>query len=909
MVGSDIARSSHGNFAHSGKSSMNSPMDGNVNGASRFLRFRRFRCHGAGLSRALFAVAIALAGCSNTPGKVEAAKHPPTDASVADASATDASLPDASTTNAGSGDAGAFTFATTTLTGTVKLPSGVTTPPSSLTVQSGLAHGAVSPAGAFSVTGASPGAQLVVVLDTSQNPMLMGWIYPGHTVIDAESTAEALLWFAAGAPLFPLDAKLQAITTLPDVQGLETVTSAIGTSLSANPDALASSNPALHAAMAQLLAAFNLGDAGAPIADLLLVTPGANSPQSGISVTDVETPPPDDPPFTAHVVNKYRRRAWAFVQRVSYTQADAGAPIPASADIIDFEVPPINGLNMGFTGAFTNIFNWWYGTSNSAYTPINAPQDPNSNATLPFSIPLVAGSSKTTYQVTVVGPGSSDGAAFANLTPAQSKQFVYICVNGLAQDVLVPFVANIIFGNSIAGTGKKFTSGATSVPQTFWINVAKNVTKDIIAKLPKLVPAITNYQWNDVLATLTKDPATSGTMRGIISDAITAVINLGTNFETWKLAESFNLVKSANTIISAMGFGMQVFDTSEILAERFVDHHADSWTLDVIPSRVALNPPSSRIEVADTQLLTATVQGVSDPINYSFRWTNTENGGDLLQVGAGAQTTSQGNPSFCASSQQVNYLAATSNTTDTVTVEVWNNSNCENGKGTSLGKANATIRVLSPEAGIGCGAPSMVVTIDGLANSIDYYSAGTSNGFYELNWDGVQFTAPNQKTLLTGSATFDAILQIYTLPPSETGHYFSASTNGNLLANGGGIAWNGSSPGTYDCSDRAGVDYQVDSGFLLANYVDGGPFSAGTFYAPDGSCGGSSCTVTITEGGSNAPGVITSGTFSGTFCVSAGYKVETVGSGPTQAVLNPNPNAGRSVQVTGKFTGFAGCAP
>ncbi|HEX4339018.1 MAG TPA: hypothetical protein VH062_24090 [Polyangiaceae bacterium] len=126
--------------------------------------------------------------------------------------------------------------------------------------------------------------------------------------------------------------------------------------------------------------------------------------------------------------------------------------------ITDFEVSPVNGLDKGFTGAFTNVFNWWYGTASSAYTPVNSPRDASTNVTLPFKVPPVDGASKTTYQVTLVGPGVSDGDAFASLSAAQHTQFVNVCVSGLVQDVLIPFVANIVFGNSIAGTGKKFTA-------------------------------------------------------------------------------------------------------------------------------------------------------------------------------------------------------------------------------------------------------------------------------------------------------------------------------------------------------------------------------------------------------------------------------------------------------------------
>jgi hypothetical protein len=56
---------------------------------------------------------------------------------------------------------------------------------------------------------------------------------------------------------------------------------------------------------------------------------------------------------------------------------------------------------------------------------------------------------------------------------------------------------------------------------------------------------------------------------------------------------------------------------------------------------------------------------------------------DLLEAVTGAQSTSKATPPFCASSNHVSYHAATNGQTDTVTVDVWDGSNCDKGEASS----------------------------------------------------------------------------------------------------------------------------------------------------------------------------------------------------------------------------------
>jgi hypothetical protein len=681
--------------------------------------------------------------------------------------------------DAGTLDGGTSFPTTMTQSGTVQLPAGVTVPLQSLTVQGSLDNVAVSSSGAFSITTYSPGAQLVAVLSPSGNPMLMGWLDASHTTIDAESTAEVLLWFGAGIPNLPADARQTALAALATTPALDGVTQAIETGLVASPDTFANPNQPLTDALTQVLAPIRQGMPGTilDIADVL-VQPGASSPQSGLSVIQ-------DPPYSAHVTNAFRRRAWAFVQRVSETTGTTVTPDPM--DITDFEVTPILGLNQGLNGTVANIMNVYYGTATAIGAPVNSPRDMSTNMTLPFSVPLVGNADKTTYTVTVVGAGLLTGAALP-LTAAQIAKITDIGVRSFVVDAFLPVLTNVIFG--IPGL----------IPNsTFLDNLAKNLSKDLLNSFPKLGPSIVSGDWNSVFATLNQSfGAPSSTWRGLVVDDITLAIQQtpGGAGLSYKAAGAVNLVKTINTYITISGLVLQAVDSRWFISSIAQSDQADAWTLDVTPSKVTLNPSASTTSVGQMLTLAASVLGVNDLTGYSFEWTNTENGGDLLQVGAGSQTTSVSSPSFCASVTQgasvaqVNYLASTSGVTDTVTVEAFNGPNCAMGTGTSVGTAKAMVTITQPglingsfearvvtqadtcQGGPWCvrsfdSTPGWTQILDGVDLIQNNYSQGTDPQFAVLVQasDGVNWVDMNQAGSLGGleqvvSATVGATYQL-----------------------------------------------------------------------------------------------------------------------------------------------------
>ena len=565
-------------------------------------------------------------------------------------------------------------------TATVVLPSGVAIAADKLTVRTSVAQATPNASGTVTLTSYVDGEQLAIVLSPAGNPMLMGWIDATHTTISAATTAHVLAYFALNGSLMLNDAERQALMAdLPTAPGIDALTATIQSELVRSVDAFAQADPALTQALATFAnATYGAAQMSAAAARAhalgIVITPAT---QSGIEVLQ-------DPPFAAHLTNSFRRRAWAFVDRVSRTTGGVDVADPLA--VTNFEVPPVIGVNGGVTGALTDIMSAYYGNQPTAYASITAPD------TGSFGVPLVDGSDKTTYQVTVVGPGFAAGVA-ANLTAAQSAQLTDIALRGFVKDFLVPTLANAVLGSGAID----FTAGQGTTKAKFLADVLTSVTTDFIAfapTVPGLSDKIVKGQWFDAGVDITSTVAGSNTLRSMLIKGfeIAVASRAAAGIDSGPMK---GLLSSFNTIMNAAGGVLQAFDSSMYVKDLANSDQADQWTLVVTPQKVALNPPASNIGVGGTVVLTASALGVDSMAGFSYHWTTTTQFGDLSEIAGGSRVHQT---DYCSSSEKALFVYEThpaSGTTDTVTVQIYSGSACDPARGSLLGSATATVKFAS----------------------------------------------------------------------------------------------------------------------------------------------------------------------------------------------------------------------
>lgn len=560
-------------------------------------------------------------------------------------------------------------------TATVVVPPGVALTADKLTVITSVGSATPNAAGAVSVPAYDNGPQLAIAKNAAGNPVLMGWLDAAHTTLSAATTAHVLAYFALNGALTlgPVE-RSGLIDGIPASPGIGAVEQAVQTALATSPDAFASRNPALTSALAGYASTvfsntrMTTRTAGRLRTQGILIDP---QDQSGITVLQ-------DPPFAAHLSNAYRRRAHAFVQRISHTTA--GTDISDPLDLTDFDVDPSVGVSGGVTGAVSDIVSAYYGNQPTAYAP---------SAGAGFAVPLVDGSDKTTYRVTVVGPGVFAGTS-AGLNDAQRRAQIEVSLRGFAKDFLVPTVTNVILGSGAID----FTGGQSSAQATFLADVLTSATSDFVAYAaadPAIADKIAHGLWFDAGVDLTSTVANLGTLRSIVTHAFgTAVTRYNAGLAP-DAVPAQNLLDSFNKLTNAAGGILQVFDSSAYVRDIAYADRADQWNVVVNGARVALNPPRTTIDVGGTVALTTSVIGVEDTSGYSFHWTTTTQVGELNEIGGGARTQQS---DFCSSSGRVLFVykdGATDHATDTVNVEVFAGANCDTVRGPRLGSAAATV--------------------------------------------------------------------------------------------------------------------------------------------------------------------------------------------------------------------------
>ncbi len=626
----------------------------------------------------------------------------------------------------------------TSSTVTVTMPAGVGIGADKLSVVTSIDQATPAASGAVTISSYVNGVQLAIARSPAGNPMMLGWVDSTHATISAATTAHVLAYFALNGALMLNDLERQElIADIPQAAGMAALETVVQTELVGNVDAFAQPDAALKQALAAFVTPYFVNAHSSASAALgrkkalgMLVTPAT---QSGIDVLQ-------DPPFAAHLTNSFRRRAYAFVDRVSHTTA--GVDVADAAAVTEFEVPPVIGLSGGVAGALTDIMSAYYGNQPTAYAAITAP------ASGTFSTPLVSGSDKTTYQVTVIGPGLFAGAV-ANLTPAQSAALTDVALRGFVKDFLVPTLANVVLGSGAID----FTAGQGTAKAKFLADVLNSVTTDFIAfvpSLPGLRDKIVAGQWFDAGVDLTTTAYASNTLRTILVRGFAGAVDAGAavGFDSGPMA---GLMASFNTIMNAAGAGLQAFDSDVYIDGVAHSDRADQWNIVVTPEQVALNPSASTIAVGGTVVLTATVPGVEDTSGYSYHWTTTTQVGDLNEI-AGATRTHQ--TDYCSSSNEALFVyetGATAGATDTVTVQVYAGSACDPSRGPLLGSKQATVTFGNPWVGTWLG--SVTSTCGFYSGTITYFIASGGGNVLNITYTTPSFGGGYSATFSGNSAT------------------------------------------------------------------------------------------------------------------------------------------------------------
>ncbi len=541
--------------------------------------------------------------------------------------------------------------------GAVTLPVGYPLAASALRATTAISDTSVGADGSFTTKVYNEGVQLCTVLGPNGKIAMFGWIGGGHTTISARSTAEVYLYFALGVYGHQEAVRLAAIAAIAERPETATVEAAIASALASDPEAIGNGATAVTDAVKAAVASM-LGDSGAQSQSEakrggrgMLIDP--SDTRSGIT-------PIQDGSTTLKVINSYRRRCWAFIERVSYVPAAGGDAVPSPAKVTDFEIGPTSGTS-GLVGTFADIVS---GTSAYAQT-----------STGPFTVPRTpSDAQKTTYKLMVVGLGAWPGDE-AQMTADHSRAWKFVVTKQIIRDFLLPIGLNIVMGLK-----------GSQIDRALESYIGATVLGDFINTLMVSAPDI-----------YTK--AASGDMEGAMWDALTAVRTSGTLRAFW-----FELCRMVFTDYmegqAFMGYTekfMAVLTLGDIILTSIdsyvqcqhvaLSSRADSWDITVNGSKAKLTPPAAHIMADETASFHASlpdVTGGTDQPVLAYHWKCAGTAGRLKD---GMHTGTE----FDSSSADVTFEATGNRAgTDTITVEIFER---KGGQSVSQGTATSTVGV------------------------------------------------------------------------------------------------------------------------------------------------------------------------------------------------------------------------
>jgi hypothetical protein len=572
--------------------------------------------------------------------------------------------------------------------GTLGLPAGSKLSASNLKVSNSL--GTVTPdaTGAFTLPAFTNGPQLAIAANAAGAPVLAGFLSPSEPSLNAHTTAEYLAYYAGG--LFLLD---------PQVQGQAYATIAVNPAFAALEAAVTAdiaANPGTFPATQQAVKAFIGANGGATSSftraaatqrrgiNDLLVDPG--NPQSGVTVLNANQ-------VAINFMNEKRRPALAYIDQVSYGMSSGSTSAIVPAPITDV-VPPVNsGFTTGDTagdlyrimgkcGDFNNcipattslktvtgtLTDLLYG--NSAFTPVST-----GNLTLP----TVANSLWTRYQVTVVGPGAHTGIA---LTDEQFNGQQDVTMVYLFQELFIPLITATLMPN-IASIPA--LAGNINPAQAQAID---SLIKSYISAAPGILVDAKN---GDIPGALSLARAAFLGNSAIQSATVATLVGLA-NVAAPNSAVIEQLAGALSTATFVSDEFLTGLNASATIKDYLAANQGDQFTVIAVPFKVTLTPAKTSLNNDAGVHLVANVPSANGSnLHLSYKWTNTATVGHTADF---AQNPDRDN--FTSNNQnEVIYTAVhTGIGTDTVTVEV--DGLDDSGNKTEkivLGTATATINV------------------------------------------------------------------------------------------------------------------------------------------------------------------------------------------------------------------------
>ena len=591
--------------------------------------------------------------------------------------------------------------------GNVQLPSGSTLPLSSLTVANSLGPTTVAKDGTFGLYAFQSGAQFAQVVDGSGDTVMVGFLGPVETAINAHTTAEVLTYFAAGLFTMSSELRQQAYAQIASAPGFSSVEAAVSSDIAATPGKFPQTAIALKAFIDSLSPAITgKGPTQGITSHNMLIDPG--NAQSGINALQAS-------PVQVNFRNVKRRMALAYIDQVSMGVASGSGTVIQPAPVNNIVAAPIpNDVNLG-SGLWT-AFSDCSNVSNciSATTPLKSFSGTLKDLMFGSSafaeimtdrttLPATMNALWTRYRITVVGPGGGAPPSFPATSEQDAGQLA-VSLYFLVTQLVMPLIANVILPAFSTATSFDAISLDEANAMADMINSINTSSSDIFAT------ARSGDMGSAMIKTMNLIVESNAFRAFVVTLAVDAAFKAN---PTWTLVEG-NAFKSsaasfqqgANSFLKATVAAdilLQGFDASVVGQGLLSSNGYDQFDVYITPVQILLTPATTTLDNDLGVHLTVNVPSTTGTgLVLTYAWQNSANHGHFKDLSGDPAhvdnwTCSTGTLTGSCQNEGIFTANHTGFGTDTVSVTVGAiDSSGNKVEHIALGSASATITVASP---------------------------------------------------------------------------------------------------------------------------------------------------------------------------------------------------------------------
>lgn len=553
---------------------------------------------------------------------------------------------------------------TVVVPGAVAVPAGSQLVPVDLRVVTGLTATPVSAAGGFSTIVEPGSVQLAGVHAPSGEPVLFGWLDASPRVLGTRSTAEVLAYFDAGGFILPDTLQQRRLREhLATQVSLGALEAAIAHALAAPPAHVTLLTPAVTEARIAVVTALaaTVAAVPGPHPSILIDQTGE---QSGVTV--------DQSGYRSLTITNYwRRRVFAFVDRVGYTPKGSSQEVPSPQSGQPIRIGAVTSA----TSVVGTIVDLLFGTF--AWVPTVAPTQ---------TVPLVpADALRTRYRITVVGGGLP--RADVALSPTQAQKQLEAEAETILFDLVIPVIDQFLNAQNLARYLNNQQDYDTILHQFLDLNPSN------------LLGAIGAGDWRGFLNELAKLLFDSGAGQKFLTEMFIIPFQADKGLAAIQGADQ--LIEEWSRVLTAVEVFATLADVAFVLKGLADARETEVWEVAVNGATVNLTPSSATIFTHESPNIEAFVleaTGGTDPAPaFMYRWTTTGQAGKLCV----SQTTQGGSYCGLAFDSPRDIVAYAPHGlvegTDLVKVEVFL---LEGTSYHAVGEATSTITVRAPQVDI-----------------------------------------------------------------------------------------------------------------------------------------------------------------------------------------------------------------